>query len=85
MTSFMAPPPILIIEAVGGGRRALLSMPNGVEDGVIFWGSETVRSDGRRLGTSEGDSEGPSSGVLASEESAEPGDVGLPSPSLSPT
>jgi len=89
MTSFIGPLPMLIMEAVGGGReveggpRAWFNKPRGVEEGVMFCGSETVRNEGTRLGKPERFSEGPSSGVLASDESAEPGDAGLLRPSLS--
>lgn len=85
MMSFIAPLPMLPVmtEAVGGGRRAWLSIPSGVDEGVMFWGSETVRSEGTRFGMSDMLSEGASSGVLASEESAEPGDAGLLRPSRS--
>lgn len=77
MMSFAWEPPIMEA-AAGGGRRALLRMPSGVDEGVMFFGSETVRSEGNLFGNrSGGASPGASRGVLASEELAEPGDAGL--------
>lgn len=70
--------PLIIEAAAGGGRRALLRMPSGVDEGVMFFGSETVRSEGILFGSrSDCASPGASRGVLASEELAEPGDAGL--------
>jgi len=75
---------------LGGGLRAFWRLPVTLELGLmklVFWGSETVRSDGTlrgkaSVGGMEGmtsDSElGGSKGVLASEDSStEHGDAGL--------
>jgi hypothetical protein len=68
-----------------GGRRALAKVPGKVAAGFNgLGGSDTERSEGTLRGRSLfNGSAGDSSGVLASEETPEPGDVGLPSPSLS--
>jgi hypothetical protein len=66
-----------------GGRRALASVPKGVELGCMLGGSETDLSDGTLFGISLGFVIiGGSRGVLASEESSEPGDPGLAKSSL---
>lgn len=74
--------------ALGGGLRALLSMPVTVDEGFMvlaFCGSDTVRKDGTLrgyslMGEKLGDASelelGASSGVLASEELGDPGEVG---------
>jgi hypothetical protein len=76
---------------LGGGLLAFWRLPLTLELGLmelVFWGSETVRSDGTRRGksfaaaarlgmTSESEL-GRSKGVLASEDSSiDPGDAGL--------
>jgi hypothetical protein len=77
-----------MVEAAAGGRLALLRVPVRLElalIGVVAAVSETVRSDGTRLGRELGEtgaimSEPPlggSKGVLASESSSEPGEAGL--------
>lgn len=66
--------------ALGGGLRAVFKMPDTLELALILpvcWGSETVRSDGTLRGTSSELELGGSSGVLALEESTEPGEAGL--------
>ena len=75
---------------LGGGLLAFWRLPETLELGLmklVFWGSETVRSDGTRRGkstapaglgmTSESELGG-SKGVLASEDSStDPGEAGL--------
>lgn len=75
---------------LGGGLLAFWRLPVTLELGLmelVFWGSETVRRDGTRRGTSSGGTKlgmtsesvlGRSKGVLASEDSStDPGDAGL--------
>lgn len=60
------------------GFRAFPKMPSAVELGFMLRGSETDRKDGSRLGNSSGlSTAGASRGVLASEESSEPGEAGV--------
>lgn len=57
------------------GFLALPKSPMVVEFGFMLRGSEIDRNEGIRLGSSSGLS-GDSRGVLGSEDSSEPGDVG---------
>lgn len=60
------------------GFRAMPKIPSAVELGFMLRGSETDRKDGTRFGNSSGLSgPGASRGVLASDESSEPGEAGV--------
>lgn len=81
MTLFSMEAPLLPavkLDEVCTGCRALPRRPRAVELGCILRGSETDRRDGNLFGYSSGLSgPGPSRGVLASEDSSEPGDPGV--------
>jgi hypothetical protein len=78
LLSMLAPEPVLRDDEGGPGLLTLSRKPSAVEVGFILCGSETERNEGTRRGKSEiWLGLGSSRGVLASDDSSDPGDTGV--------